>query len=274
MIFVNIDLSAILTLEQELRPAIDKAMREAGRDLSAQAHAHLMEEVQQKLHSSREKYLDALDFKQVGDDTWVVTLDKDAIWIEEGMPEHEMIADLLKSPKAKMAKDGSRYMVIPFKHNQGPTAQTRAQQDLTSTLKAEMKRREIPYGKIEKDSKGNPKTGMLHSFDILKNPPKTSEGPGQGKGPVGQVRQGPTGIPFLQGVRVYQKKVKGKDGKETVKKSIMTFRIVSSKHMGTGRWVHPGLEAKKFFEEAADWALREWEQRIGPAILERVSNSI
>jgi hypothetical protein len=273
-IYLNVDLSSILNLTKELEPQVRKAFEEAGRDLSMQAHAHLLENVQQKLHSTREKYVEALSFKQVSNDTWIISLDKSAIWIEEGMPEHEMIDDLLKSPKAKTAKDGSKYMVIPFQHNKGQTSQTQAGTDLTNTIKSEMQKRKIPYGKLETDSEGKPKTGLLHSFDILKNPPKTSEGPGQGRGPLGVVRQGPTGIPFLQGVRVYQKEVKGAGGKSSVKKSIMTFRIVSSKHKGTGRWVHPGIPAKNFFDEAADWALKEWEQHIAPKILEKVGNSL
>src|SRR6185369_6175367 len=112
--------------------------------------------------------------------------------------------------------------------------QTHAAKDLTDTIKAEMRRRKIPYGNLEKGADGQPKTGLLHSFDIMKAPNKTGEGPGQGKGPVGKVRQGPTGIPFLQNIRVYQKSVTDKKtGKSSVSKSIMTFRTVSSKQKGT-----------------------------------------
>lgn len=274
-IFLNVDLSAILNLRDELEPQVQKALREAGRDLAIQTHAHILEETQQKLKSTRGKYADALDFKQVNADTWIVSLDKSAIWIEEGMPEHEMLDDLLKSSKARVAKDGSRYLVVPFQHNKGPTQQTQAQSDLTSTIKAELKRRQIPYGKLETDSKGQPKLGRLHSFDILKQPPKTMEGAGMGKGPIGGVRQGPTGIPFLQGISIYQRLVKNPHtGKSSVKRAIMTFRVASSKHKGTGRWVHPGLEARKFFEEAQAWALNLWEQEIAPKVLERVANSL
>lgn len=265
-------MDGIIQLAQEFRPAVDKAMKEAVRDLATQTHAHILEQVQAKLHSTRQKYIDALGFTQVDPDTWVVTLGKEAMWIEEGIqPNTDMLDWLLKSKKAKTAKDGSRYLVVPFEHKKGQTQQTPAQKSLTDTIKAEMKKRQIPYGGIEKDASGKPKTGLLHSFDIMKQPVKIAEGAGQGKGPIGSVKQGPTGIPFLQGVRVYQTKVKGAGGQESVKKSIMTFRVASSKHKGTGRWVHPGLVAKKFFDEAAEWALKEFEQKIRDQILVSVT---
>ena len=255
MLTLNVDLGPLLDLNNTLKPKIDAALKNAAQSLAAQAHAHLMEEVQSKLHSTRDKYVEAVHFQQVNDDAWVISLDHSAMWIEEGLPEHEMLDNLLKSPKAKMAKDGSKYLVVPFQHNKGPTQQTSAASDLTQTIKNELKKRQIPYGKIERDEKGRAKLGLIHSFDINKDPIKTHDGPGQGHGPKGEVRQGLSGTPFLQSVRIYQKQMK--DG--SVKKGIMTFRVASSKHKGTGRWVHPGLEPKRFFDETADWALKAWD---------------
>ena len=268
MIYFNLDLGPIIAMVKGFDKSVHKAMQDAARDLTTQTHAHILEEVQAKLHSTRQKYVDALSFKQVDSDTWVIELGKDAMFIEEGIkPNMDMLDGLLKSPKAKIAKDGSRYIVVPFEHKKGATSQTPAQSTLTNTIKSEMKKRKIPYGKLENGADGKPKTGLLHSFDIMKQPVKTAPGAGSGHGPIGSVKQGPTGIPHLQGVRVYQTKVKGANGKESVKKSIMTFRIASSKMKGQGRWVHPGLEAKKFLDEAADWALKEFETRIKDQIL-------
>jgi hypothetical protein len=265
MITLDLDLRAILDLQQELKPQLLDQLQKAAKDLALQSHAHLLENVQSKLHSSREKYLAALDFKQVSDDTWIINLGQEALWIEEGMEEHSMLPDLLASPKAKMSADGSRYICVPFEHNKGPSRQTQAQNDLTSTIKAEMKARKIPYGNLEKDANGNTKTGLLHKFDIAA-PMKTSEGPGQGHGPIGAPRQGSTGIPFLQNVRVYQKEIKdASTGKSAYKKSIMTFRVASSKH--PDKWRHPGVEARHLMDETAEWALQQWETKIAPSIL-------
>lgn len=275
MIFLNVDLSAVLSLRNNLEPKVREAFREAARDLAAQSHAHLVEEAQANLHSSREKYIKGLSLKQVDRDTWVVTLDKSAMFIEEGMMEHEMIDDLLKSKKAKTAKDGSRYVMVPFQHNKGPTSQTPAAKDLTDTIRAELKRRQIPYGKLEMNANGQPKTGLLHSFDIMRMPIKAHVGPGQGHGQIGDVRQGMTGIPFLQNIRIYQQNIKDPHtGKMSVKRSVMTFRMASSKHKGTGRWVHPGLEARKFFDQTADWALQTWASKIVPDIMKKLDQGL
>lgn len=271
MIYLNVDLAAILELRNDLEPKVRQVLRDAARDLSHQTHAHIAEEVNQKLHSTRDKYQKALKIDEVDDETFLITLDRSAMWIEEGLGEHEMIDDLLKSPKTKTAKDGSRYLAVPFQHNKGPTSQTPAQTDLTNTLRAELKRRNIPYGKLEMGANG-PKLGLLHKFDIMRMPTKTQEGPGMGKGPLGAVRQGPTGIPFLQHIRIYQKQIVDPEtNKSRVVKNIMTFRMVSSKHKGSGRWVHPGLEAKHFFEEAQKWAENQWETRIVPDIMKRLN---
>ena len=272
MFRLDIDLGVILDLKQNLQPKTNKILQEAALKLSAQAHAHIIEEVQANLHSSREKYLKALSEPKLVGDAYVISLDQSAMWIEQGLEEHEMIDDLLSSPKAKTSKDGSKYLSVPFQHNKGPTQQTQAASDLTNTIKSELKRRNIPYAKIETDNKGNPKTGLLHKLDILKAPTKTQEGPGQGKGPVGSVRQGPTGIPFLQSIRIYQQN-RMVNGKMTTQRSVMTFRTVSSKMKGSGRWVHPGVEAKNFFNKTRDWALREWTEKIVPEVLEKFNQS-
>lgn len=253
MITINLDLSSVLDLQTSLRPKLDQALKNAAQSLAMQSHAHLMEEVQSKLNSTRQRYSDAVTFAPVNENVWVISLDRSMMWLEEGLPEHEMLDNLLKSPKAKLAKDGSKYLVVPFQHNKGPTQQTSAARDLTTTIKQELKKRQIPYGTIERDASGKAKTGLLHSFDIMHEPTKTSEGPGMGHGPIGAVRQGNTAIPFLQGVRVYQKNTSA-----GVKKGIMTFRVASSKHRGSGKWVHPGIEPRKFFDETAEWAMSIW----------------
>src|SRR6185436_18067221 len=177
----------------------------------------------------------------------------------DGLKPHNMLDDLLKSPKAKRAKDGSEYIVIPFQHKKGKTQMTQAQATLTATIKAEMQKMGIPYGKIETHSDGSPRIGVIHELDITKLPLKSWDGPGQGHGPIGDVRQGPTGIPFLQGVQVRQRKALDKRGNEQILREIMTFRVASSKHREQkGRWDHPGTAPVPLLEEASKWAVDHW----------------
>jgi hypothetical protein len=291
MISLNMDLGDILALESTMLKTIKDALHDAGKDLSTQAHAHLVEEVNKNLHSSRDKYLDALKWQEVSSDTWVISLDAKAMWIEEGMEQHSMLEDLLSGKAVKTAKDGSRYVIVPFKHNKGPSQfnPATASGDLTETIKKELKARKIPYGGLEMDSAGKPKLGLLHKLDITKLPTKVSEGVYQGSGPIGQVRQGPTGIPYLQGIRIYQgttgiplkpggtsldKGAGSKLGSPKVQKSIMTFRVASSKHMGTGRWNHPGLEPKHLFEATEAWAMELMATKIGPETINRILQTL
>jgi hypothetical protein len=268
------DLSALLNLEQELTPRAKAAMQQAAQHLATQTHAHILERSQSQLHSTRAKYANALGFYQENPHTWVVSLDASAMWIEAGFSKREMLDDLLKSPKAKTARDGSRFVVVPFDQNKAPTQSTQAQQDLTATVKSELKKRKIPYGKLEKDKDGNVKTGVLHRFDVMTKPIKTQNAPGMGAGPIGAVRQGPTGIPFLQGIQVSQRANKMADGGTKYSRHITTFRVASSKHKGTGRWVHPGLQARNFFEEAFDWSKMTFEQQMVPQILEELATRL
>jgi hypothetical protein len=275
----EVDASEIERLANKMQGELLPQLQAAVNSLSVQTHAHILEEVNQKLHSSRQTYIDNLHWSQINDNTYLISLDKNAWWIEDGIPPNtEMIDALLRqSPNGKSksgpktAKDGSTYRVIPFLHSKGPTQQTSYQQESKEIIRKELQRRGIPYAKLEMGGDGTPKIGKLHSFDIMSKPVKTKEGPGQGWGDIGKVKQGPTGIPFLQGVSIYQSEVTTKDrfGKEnkSVQRQILTFRVVSSKHKGTGRWMHPGFEGKKFLEEGLDWAKKEWDSKILPDIL-------
>lgn len=285
MLLIDLDLRPLFNMAAGLEGKLREAAQIAGNELAPAVHAHIVEEANKKLHARRQAFIEGVSFKQEGPDTWLIVLDAKARWIDDGLEPHEMIDDLLsqRSGKAKgpkTSKDGSRYRVIPFFHGpgKGGTSQTPAEASLQATIKSELKKannqltgnRGIPYAKIENGADGKPATGLLHSFDITNAPSKTGNGPGQGWGPIGSVRQGATGIPFLQGVRIYQRQVKGADGKPTVKRAIMTFRTVSSKMKGTGRWFHPGLPPAKIFDEAHAWGIRKWENEILPKVCDWV----
>lgn len=273
MFKVTVDIGPFVNVAEKLDEAAKAAMKQAGQRLIAMTRAHIIEEAGKKLHTRRQMFIDGLSHLQVDENTFVVNLDASVRWIDDGMPAHNMIDDLLKSKKAKRAKDGSKYVVVPFSHKKGTTQMTPAQKTLLDTIKTELKQRKIPYGKTEAGPDGKPKLGLLHSFDLKNHPIRTSSGPGQGKGPIGSTMQGPTGIPLLQGVRVYQREIKNKDGSKSVRRDIMTFRVASSKHKGQGRWDHPGTEAVKLMDEAFDWAKRQWEREVVPQLSLELSKS-
>ncbi len=257
---IVIDIAEVRELFSGLTKDLEQRLGVAAASLAVQTHAHVKEQAQSRLHSRREMFVEALTIEQIDAHTWSITVPQKVRWIEDGMPAHDMLEDLLKSPKAKTSKDGGKYIVIPFKHNKGPTQQTPAQSALLQTIKKELKKKSIPYGKIEKNPDGSPKQGLLHKFDIMKPSPKAEHHSNH----------------ILEGISVYQKGKKnpdgspkmGKDGHQSVSREIMTFRIASSKHKGTGKWFHPGVEAMNFLDEGYEWAMRLWESEIQPEILQ------
>lgn len=254
---VDINVDQILSQAQANMQALAKDIHDGVRALSANTHAHILEQVNQRLHSRQPMFTEALRYQQVDDHTWVITVPARVRWIEDGMKAGSMLPALLKSAKAKTAKDGSRYIVVPFKRNdavkqRGPSGASAFAKQLANQVRSEMRRRNIPYQRpIERDATGKPKLGLLHAFDIMNSP-----------------RRPHWTSPALQGVRVYQRMTKGKKGEDVVSRDVMTFRVASSKHAGQ-KWEHPGVGPMGFLDEAQRWALNEWSFSMLPEILRK-----
>jgi hypothetical protein len=267
MIHINIDLSDLLDIA-DLQDGIQKEAGRAAEELAAMTKHHIEELAAEKLHSRRETYVENLTLAEE-DGVHMVVLDASVRWIEDGQAAWDMLPALLAGKNAKPSKDGGQYAVIPFKHGGpgiGPATQSPIQQDLVKTIKSAMSGKKIPWRTIEKDQNGEARIGRLHNFSIMTKPVKTQEGPEMGKGPLGKVRQGNTGIPFLQDVSVHQ----FRDDKGKVQRSISTFRVASSKQKGTGKWLHPGNKPMYLFEEAAQWAQEMWDKEIGPKLMAKI----
>lgn len=293
---------ADIALDLDIKPLLElgKAFEEFEADvqksaqlLAGQVHTHILEELPKKLHTRREMYVKNLAKPtQVAPGVWMVTLKEEAVWIEEGMPPHSMVKDLL-GDNPEVAEDGSRYRVIPFDHSKGGATQnTPAEAELVKAIKTELKKLRIPFAGIERNADGTPKSGVLHKIkmdtpnrppgalpdhNVAKDPNFPDNQHGFGQGSPGRPMVGPTGIPFLQGLRISQNPLFNDDGtpkmdkagKQKATRSITTFRIVSSKHEGQ-RWRYPGIEGTNFFDEALQWAEREWEQKMLPELLKKL----
>ena len=49
----------------------------------------------------------------------------------------------------------------------------------------------------------------------------------------------------------------------------MTFRTVTDGPGSQGKWIHPGMDGKKFLDKAAEWAEKNFYDQILPEILEK-----
>lgn len=248
---VNIDISGLTQYLDDFVKEISKDVQKSIKALANDTYNHIKEEAQNNLHSFREQYLENLSpAEQIDDYLWVITLNQDAEWIENGRPDSfDMKPGLLKD--GKTSKDGTRYRVVPM--NQGKTSTQMSsgnkgyEQNMVNLVKSELKKKNIPYKKLELDKNGSPRLGKLHSLDI------DSFTPGKGN------------TPQLHGLNIYQ--TKQKDG--SVKRSITTFRTVTDKPDQKDKWIHPSVEARDFFQKAKVWAEQEWETKILPALIEK-----
>lgn len=265
MFRINVDLGDFNALG-DISNVIQAAADEVNEELAQMAKAKAIEIANTKLNSRRDKFIEGLDVRKE-DGAFCLVLAEDATWIDDGQQPHSMLDDLLASPKAKIAADGSRYLIVPFEHSgKGKTNTTPGQMQIVAAVKSEFKKRKIPWSKVERDDEGRPKVGRLHRFDIEHRPLKDLEGVWQGKGAVGEVRQGHKGTPFLQGVSVYQTPKEGGG----VNRSVATFRVASSKQQGSGMWEHPGVDPANIFDEVYDWLTKEVENHFNDLIIDRV----
>ena len=228
----------------DIKKSVEKDIKQGASDIANMTHAKTLELARNGLNSLQKLYTDNVSFSNPDENLWIVTLNEKALFIEDGRKSGSMIDDLLQRG-FKTSKDGNKYRVIPFEHSKPPSQQSNAAKDMTNLIRGELKQRGINYKKLELDKAGSPRTGLLHRFDV--DNPRMSE----------KQREN------LKGVAVYQ--TKQKDG--SVRRDVMTFRVVSEKQKGQGKWQHPGMEGKKFMDKAFEWAMRTWETEMLPAIL-------
>jgi hypothetical protein len=250
-ITINID-SIAAQLDQKKQDIIVK-LRQSVQALASAAHVKVLELADEKLKTLKIKYKDAVDFNQIDDNIWVVSLKEEVMWIEKGKSAGSMYDALATSKKTKVSKDGYKYLVIPFEHSKRPAEQTIKAKQVTDRIRAFLKTEKIPYKKIEHNSDGSPKMGLLHRFDVMEHPKLMMKHPSE-----------KAKSPLLQGLAIYQRK----DEKGKMRRDIMTFRVVSEKNKGDGRWEYPSREGVDIFQETHKWAVNLWHNEILPALAE------
>jgi uncharacterized protein YajQ (UPF0234 family) len=257
-----LDLGPVEVETRKIAKTLESKLATAAQHLAIQAHAHVLDEASSKLKSRFDIFKKNFVIEKIDRGVYSVVVKSEARWIEDGQEPHSMLEYLLKSPKAKRAKDGSKYLIVPFKHNVAPSRSTETQTQLRDILRSELKKKDISYQKIERNPDGSAKLGLLHKMDI-----KT---PDHLKSPRGD----PEGRPYLWGLRIYQNIKKNDDGstkldkhgQPAIARDIFTFRVASSKHEGS-KWFHPGSEPMHFLDDAYEWAKRKWDEEIAPQIL-------
>lgn len=248
----NIDAAKISKEFKEFAIEVEQALTKAVANLAVMTDAKVKEYASQELKSTREPFMDSLGFQEIAPGIWVISVDENGLWIEEGIEPNKDMKPGLLAKGFKTSKAGHRYKVIPFDYGKAPSQMTPSTQILVNFLKQNLRRENVPFKKIERESNGSPKVGKLHEFDFG-NPGGRMGGPGKGNTPV------------FKNLSIYQSVTKSGN----VRRDILTFRTVSSGPGSAGKWHHPGMAGKKFLDRAFDWALNEWEKTILPEVMEK-----
>lgn len=207
-----------------------------------------------RLHSTREDYVNGLRQSEsfvLRAETDMVSIDIQLVGafpnnIEFGMAPFDMKTTRpgwLGGGKAKVGKDGKRYVIIPFRHSTGQN-QGGAQLSMTESNASVIKKVAKDYGL---DKMTRMATGQVVD------------------GPTARVPKNASGVhPYLQGMVRIQKGQEGmtKTGKQRGSGQLMTFRVISE-NSPPSAWMHPGLKAANILPEVEQWVDTQLTAAIG-----------
>lgn len=252
---------------EDIAPRLEDEINQAVKDAAHAAYASIAGKAQSKLKSTRQDYLKALQFTELGDNEFLITLNgKLANDLEEGFPAYDLVPGMLKSNKTvttgkragqpwvqetkPKGENGEKHKFahVPFEHKpfskEGDTNMADAIKSLTA-LNLSGKDQKITQ--IFKAPDGSPMEGKV----AVMLPPKT----------LSQAHKtmalGYTDNPMLQGLVKYQKVQKSESGKESVQSIYVSYRTVSEKGKP---WIHKGFGGVKAFDDAEKELLKQIDQ--------------
>lgn len=257
---LNIKSSEVIKeAEKKIKKQIEEDLKKSVKAIGSEAYKHAEKLSKEKLPKSLDNiYKENLYMQQISDNIVEIGIREEALWIEEGRKKGFM-DELLKGSGVKTSKEGDKYRIIPFEHSMHTKSSSSSKQDMVEELKSFFKSEGIRYHKtkgLELDEKGSPRIGRIQSFDIkdMRDKKKRS---------VKELS------PNLQGVTIYQNE-NPETGK--VERNVMTFRVISEKHKGTGKWEHPGRPGQKILDETYEHVKNMWEKEILPALKSKYGN--
>lgn len=214
-------------------------------DTAKRAHSEWIKQAGQRLITSRDEYIRGLlkseSFKAsiIGNKTVfeIALIGRMPNNFEFGMPEYDMKTvrpGWLGGGKAKTAKDGSKYLVIPFRHSLTSAAHLQySGKAKREDLRSELKKTVTKYGLNRMVRTG---TGAIVT------------------GAVKRVSNKADVHPYLQGLTRIQSTVEGRtpSGKQRGSSKLMTWRVISEKSPASS-WKHPGIKAANIMPEIERW---------------------
>jgi len=232
---------------ENLAPMVENEINQAVKNLAHAAYTAMTAKIQSMSmsESNRKDYLKALNFTDLGDDAYLISLD--GAWadkLEKGFGSYSIRSVLLKSTKTvqvgkragepwvQTGKKGQKYAHVPFEHK--PHAN--------------------PSGDLAKDIKGLIALGVNGKVQPIGEVFKNADGKAI-NGKVASVNPADTDVANLKGLTKYQ--YVHKSGR--VSSVYMTFRTVSENGKD---WIHPGHKGYQLFKEAEEYVEKEMDNII------------
>lgn len=230
---------------ENLAPQVEEEINQAVKNLAHAAYTAMTAKIQSMAmnEKNRKDYLKSLQFKDLGDDSYLIFLEGDwANKLEQGYGSYSIREVLLKSKKivqvgkragepwVRTAKDGHKYAAVPFEHkpHSNPTGDLGKDiKNLTGTGINGVKQR---IDKVFKNAEGNPLSGKVATVSGAENS-------------------------RLEGLTKYQ--YVHPSGK--VSSVYMTYRMVSENGKD---WIHPGHKGYQLFKEAEKFVEEQMDQII------------
>jgi len=195
---------------------------------------HITRKANQKLNSTKNAYLQAVSVKMI-DFVLVVELDRDS-WlanaVESGVGQFNMKAGHLQSSKAKLSKEGYRYLRIPIGKDPNKPAPIGERPEKSQ----EIQRRIV-------DVLIKPKYGLRK---VKRNP----------DGSVYETQKVMTHDPMLQGFYRTRRFDTAEDyygGKKKPTWQFVLFRTMSENPKSKSNWDHPGIQPAHIFRDTEKW---------------------
>jgi hypothetical protein len=230
---------------ENMSDEMEEQLNQAVADLANATYANIVAKAQQDLNTTRKDYLKGLSFEQIGENSYMISLEGSfSNSLEQGSGPYDIKQKSLESQKiisvgprtgqpwVQEGKNG-RYAHVPFEHQ--PYSKAPNTGDLGSAIrlmKAMNKQGTEQYlTSVFKDEFGKPMSGKVATARSV--------------------------IPNLDKITKFQKVYENKEtGSFSVKALYMTWRTISDNGPS---WTHPGFkgidafgEAEKFVEEQID----------------------
>jgi len=216
---------------ESMNDAIRANMEGAVESLSEMVYSQGQVYASERLNQTRNLYLRGLKHDKLANNLYIVYLDNDVEYLEDGYSSYDMKEGLLSGPKAKRTSKGVRYNTVPFFHQpESKIPLNQAQMELRGNLRALIKYHKLD--RIMKSKSGKPLQGVVARLS--------------GNDMAANLK----GLVKIQ--QTYEKKTES---------YYMTFRRVSD-NTPDNKWIHPGYNGAQVFPDLEQWTDRKIEETL------------